>query len=71
MRGAAKSQAPLPTAWMDNITGTTEVLTKAYPNAIPAIEAFFEFPYSFEDAGHKLAKSTPQKMAKKKVYLEN
>jgi len=26
MRGAAKSLAPLPTAWMDNITGKTEVL---------------------------------------------
>ena len=35
----------------------------AYPSTIPAIEAFFEFPLSSEDIGHKSAKSTPQKMA--------
>ena len=33
---------------------------RAYPNTIPAIEAFFEFPHSSEDIGQKLAKSTPQ-----------
>ena len=48
MRGAAKSLAPLPTAWMDNITGTTGYWLKAYSNTIPAIEAFFEFPHSSE-----------------------
>ena len=36
---------------------------EAYSKTIPAIEAFFEFPHSSEDIGHKLAKSTPQKMA--------
>ena len=47
MRGAAKSLAPLPTAWMDNITGKTEVLADSLdPNTFPAIEAFFEFPHS-------------------------
>ena len=35
----------------------------AYPITFPGIEAFFEFPHSSEDIGHKLAKSTPQKMA--------
>ena len=29
VRGAAKSLAPLPTAWIDNITGTTEVLARS------------------------------------------
>ena len=29
VRGAAKSLAPLPTALMDNITGTTAVLAKS------------------------------------------
>ena len=28
MKGAAKSLAPLPTAWMDNVTRATEVLAK-------------------------------------------
>ena len=29
VRGAAKSLAPLPTAWMDNVTRTTEALAKS------------------------------------------
>ena len=30
MKGAAKLLAPLPIAWIDNITGTTEVLAKSF-----------------------------------------
>ena len=45
------------------LQGQLRYWLKAYPNTIPATEAFFEFPHSSEDIGHKLAKSTPQKMA--------
>ena len=45
------------------LQGKLRYWLKAYPNTIPAIEAFFKFPPRSEDISHKLAKSTPQKMA--------
>ena len=47
---------------------------EAYPYTIPAIEAFFEFPYNSLENGHKRAKSgtTLLKMANfhpKKSYI--
>ena len=45
------------------LQGQMRYWLKAHLNNIPAIEAFLEFPHSSEDIGHKLAKSTPQKMA--------
>ena len=61
-RGAAKSTAPLPTG-LHNITGTTEVLAESLSQYYSRHRGVFEFPQSSKDKGHKLAKSTSQKMA--------
>ena len=47
VRGAAKSLATLPTAWMDNITETTEVLALSLSQYYSRHRGVFQISSSF------------------------